>query len=125
AGGAGPPARPSPCRCCAYFFAAQGFLAAQGFFAAHGFFAEQGFLAAHGLADLAAQGFFPAQGFDFWAMAEAEAPKLRTPATTTAVALVRTIRVLSLTVPPLNPSASGFIPGQAPSVPWLSRAERE
>jgi len=65
------------------------------FFAAHGFFAEQGFLAAHGLADLAAQGFFAAQGFDFWARAEPVVPRLRTLATTTAVAAVRTIRVTS------------------------------
>jgi len=75
--------------------AAQGFFAEQGFLAAHGFFAEQGFLAAHGLADLAAQGFFAAHGFDFWARAEPAVPRLSTPATTTAVAVVRTIRVTS------------------------------
>jgi len=74
---------------------AQGFFAEQGFFAAHGFFAEQGFLAAHGLADFDAQGFFAAHGFDFWARAEPGVPTLRTPARTTAVAAVRTIRVTS------------------------------
>jgi hypothetical protein len=77
------------------FFAAQGFFAEQGFFAAHGFFAEQGFLAAHGLADFAAQGFLAAHGFEVWARAEPAGPRLRTPATTTAVAVVRTIRVIS------------------------------
>jgi hypothetical protein len=108
------------------FFAAQGFFAEQGFFAAHGFFAEQGFLAAHGLVDFAAQGFFAAHGFDFWARAEPAVPRLRTPATTTAVAVVRTIRVTSflLLLLRLTRRPPGLFLGRAPNPRGIDEPSR-